>query len=178
MHNIDDETIGGLMIYLDDLLAKNRAEASKITPLKSAVKRVFSSVYGGEWEFLSVNGVDADELIERFKYSCQDAVFNEDTFAAYRARINRAIKWYKSYLADREWSPFEKKSGLEALLGQLYTGSALKDGNAGAVESRMVTYPFPLSTGLMVTLQLPKNLSRVDAERLKTFIGSLVTEER
>lgn len=44
MERMDDGTVGGMIVYLDDLIVKNRAEVSKIMPLKSAVRRVFSEM--------------------------------------------------------------------------------------------------------------------------------------
>jgi hypothetical protein len=38
-------------------------------------------------------------------------------------------------------------------------------------------YPFPLSDGTIAVIQLPPDLARRDAERLKAFIDALVDDE-
>lgn len=39
----------------------------------------------------------------------------------------------------------------------------------------MVSYPFPLESGELVRLWLPRKLSRVDAQRLNKFIESVTS---
>ena len=41
----------------------------------------------------------------------------------------------------------------------------------------LVSYPFPLRNGLLVTLQLPPDLTKREAKRLAGFIESLAIEE-
>lgn len=174
-NNINSETVGGMMQYLDQLQRQYRSESSKIVPLRSAVRRVFRSIYDRNWEDVSVKKIDLDDIMSRFRKT-PDNDFGPATLAAYQSRITRALNWYTHYLGDNDWAPFDDSSAdsgtLMRLLGSYNVLTSKPQGN----NEELVSYPFPLSDGRMVTLQLPKSLSRNDAERLKTFISSLVTE--
>lgn len=177
-NNINSETVGGMMQYLDQLQSQYRGESSKIVPLRSAVRRVFRSIYDRNWEDVSVRGIDLDGIMSRFRET-PDNDFGSATLAAYQSRISRAINWYTHYLSDNTWAPFDDSSAeSNALIRLLGSYNTLITNKPQSNDEELVSYPFPLSGGQMVTLQLPKSLSRSDAERLKTFISSLVTEER
>lgn len=172
---IDSGTVGGMMQYLYQLQSRYRSESSKIVPLRSAVRRVFRSIYEQNWEDVAVRDIDLDNIMGCFRETSGND-FGPATFTAYQSRISRAINWYMHYLEDNDWSPFGDAEVELGALNRLLNGSY----HMGAVQARenaaeMVQYPFPLSDGSMVTLQLPKCLSSVDADRLKTFISSLVT---
>jgi hypothetical protein len=44
-------------------------------------------------------------------------------------------------------------------------------------QSYLLTSPFPLRSGLVCYFHLPRDLSRVDAERLKAFVTAIATPE-
>lgn len=170
-----DGTVGDVTIYLDDLIVKYHSEASRITPLKSAVKRVFSLTKGDDWRVVLISDVDLDQTMIDFRLFSAEDDFSDHTFAAYRARINRAFKWYSNYLEDNKWEPFEKTKLLidrASLMDYCKRATnALRD------DVNMAEYPFPFLTGEETRLKLPAKLTRRDAERLKKFIDALVVEE-
>ncbi len=171
-----DGTVGDVTVYLDDLIINFRSEASRITPLKSAVKRVFSTAGGLGWRELKVIEVNLDRIIERFKLLSEEEDFSDHTFAAYRARINRAFKWYEEFLENKEWTPFLSKDTFKEISTNLFYCYGT-DSEAEKVRTdAMITYPFPLMRGGEAQLKLPVRLSRQDAERIKLFVDSLAVE--
>lgn len=172
-----DGTIGDVTVYLDDLVVKYRSEASRITPLKSAVKRVFSLTKGEQWRTFLIIDTNLDQTMVDFKLRSTGDDFSDHTFAAYRARINRAFKWYSSFLEDNEWEPFEKTKLAKGPVNQILDkGPYIRINNALRTSIDMAEYPFPFLTGGETRLRLPAKLTRRDAERLKKFIDALVVE--
>lgn len=170
-----DGTIGDVTIYLDDLNIKYHSEAPRITPLKSAVKRVFSLTKGDKWRMFLISDVDLDQTMIDFKRFSAEDDFSDHTFAAYRARINRAFKWYSNFLKDDKWEPFERTKSL--IDRTSYVNYCKRINDTLHDDVNMAEYPFPFLTGEETRLKLPAKLTRRDAERLKKFIDALVVEE-
>ena len=176
-------TAEGLLEFADYLAAKGYATPATTTPWKSAAKQVFSTVEGEtEWKSKDVRGLDLGEYLTRFETMTRGQ-YKTQSLAAYRARLRRALEAYEAYLRDgrtptpgqpRARRSVEKTGGASAGLQGGGETSVTTPAAPSPVAS-LVEYPFPLRSG-MAYLRLPRELDKGDAERLATFVRTLVFE--
>ncbi len=201
---INNGKVSGLNLYLDWLAEKGKVKASAISPLKNAVKAMFSTVDKEDWLDTEVANVDLNDYMQRFK-NLSAGIYTAGSYAVYQSRINRAISWYKNFLKTPGWAPAIKSaeaSSKEAKKAapktkpnqKTYTGieegeivnsaSTMQVGGMHNAltsglqqnDADLLIYPFPLSDGTVATLNLPRNISTADAKRLGAFIGTLVMD--
>lgn len=197
---IGNGKISGLIAYLDNLSAKGKVKTSAITPLKSATRAVFSVVEGEHWEDIDTRSINLDDYINRFK-NLTIGKYDSNSYNAYRARISRVLDWYSHFLQDPGWAPVVKdrrrndktqkmsshqkfiqdteniSEGEVVSLLSATTAGQLQNGSTQSAATKLISFPFPLSNGVIATLYLPQNLSRKDSERLQAFIKTLVVGE-
>lgn len=189
---IGNGTVSGLMAYLDQAIEKGWAPEGAVLPLKTAVKQVFSIDEGVDWEKAGARNVNLDDVFIRFsnktlgKYSAQ-------SLATYRSRVARALAWYESFLTNPGWTP--KTRGAGRILGK---GTVKKEANITAIVAEpmesnvdtrpfpekdvkpmvpnLITYPFPLQSGELAYFYLPAKLTKGDADRMASFLATLVIE--
>jgi len=199
------ETIGngkvsGLIAYLDNLSAKGKVKSSVIIPLKSAAKAVFSVVEGEQWMDIDTRSIDLDDYTNRFK-NLTIGKYDSNSYNAYRARISRALDWYSHFLQDPGWAPTVKTRKKDKAVKlssfnkkNIQDAEAISEGEIVAlsqktapeqafvqenqnISTKLISFPFPMSNGIIATLYLPQNISLKDSERLQSFIKTLVVNE-
>ena len=188
--NLGSGTVAGLMAFLDWVVKKNYATPAAITPLKSAAKQVFTTVENdGDIDGVDVRSLDLDEYFSRFQVAMQaSGRITPDSVRAYRNRFMRALELYNEYLATGGTPKLKSRSAAAVRFRKdkekvaLRTSSPSLAPGAAAVESaetpstNMISYPFPLESGEVANLRLPKRLDRGDAVRLNAFINALAFE--
>lgn len=188
---VGNRKISGLNAYLDSLVEKGRVKSSVVVPLKTAVHQIFETVEKDNWENIDVAEIDLDDYMIRFRNLALDR-YNEQSYISYKARANRALIWYNNFLQNPGWIPQTRKTSTSNK-AQANQSLAKKDNrkadisvasaeqtpkNLPVINNDLISFPFPLSNGVLASLYLPKRLSREDAERLSQFISSLVTGEK
>jgi hypothetical protein len=184
--NLGSGTVAGLMAFLDWVVKKNFATPAAITPLKSASRQIFETVEdGGDYEQLDVRELDREEYLSRFQIANQaSGRIRPESVRAYRNRFNRALDLYHDYLTTGG-APKLRSRGTTAVRTEKQerpapakTSSQPATHEASAAESSgaMISYPFPLESGEVANLRLPKRLESRDAARLTAFINALIFE--
>jgi len=138
-----------------------------------------------------VQSVNVDEYLDRFQVKAiGTGRLKPESITAYRSRFSRAIDYYTKYLASGEVPKFRLQSGggtstrrrtpptTDGATAQAEAGRPSVAADAAESESKtgMITYPFPLESGDIANVRLPRRLRRADAERLAAFIRTLVFE--
>jgi hypothetical protein len=181
-------TAEGLMEYCDYLIDKGYAGASAVNPWKSAAKQVFATVEDGEdYGSLDVKNLDLDEYMGRFETKARGKL-KQESVVAYRQRVRKALDSYRDYLDNPNgWRPPTMRQGPKRTSADQATTSKANgnskptngNGNGHAAEgngSNLIDYPFPLQSGQIAHVRLPAKLEKGDAERLATFVRTLVFE--
>lgn len=157
---INNGKVSGLNLYLDWLAEKGKVKASAISPLKNAVKAMFATVDKDDWLNTEVDKVDLNDYMQRFK-NLSAGTYTAGSYTVYQSRINRAINWYKNFLANPGWAPTmrhqessnadtRKTSVKKAKLSQKSYGG-IEEGeviNDGSMVAHMDGMQNALSTGL------------------------------
>jgi hypothetical protein len=178
--NLGSGTVAGLMAFLDWVVRQNYATPSTITPLKSAAKQVFETVEGdGKIDGVDVRSLDVGEYFGRFQVAMKaSGRINPDSVRAYRNRFGRALELYNDYLTTGDKPKLRSRTTSRprrerAARPSPSPASGTAEPAADVPSSNMISYPFPLESGEVANLRLPKRLERRDAARLTTFINAL-----
>lgn len=197
--NIGSGTAKGLVEYLDSLVEKGRAPAGAITPLKTAFTKILKTVDGEKWGEVDIREIDLNDYNQRFA-NLTMGVYKDDSLRIYAARMQKVVTWYKTFLSKPGWAPtFKPSNGQRSSTPKLKSLSKNINNNVTAnkedttdqdsssvktetilpstTNSDLIAYPFPLSTGKLVTLYLPVKLNQSDADRLSGFLKTLVVDK-
>jgi hypothetical protein len=184
--NLGSGTVAGLLSFLDWVVKKNYATPASITPLKSAARQVFVTVEGdGEIDNVDVRELDREEYFSRFQVAMQaSGRLTPESVRAYRNRFTRALDLYEVYLNTGDVPKLRSRSAAAVRvrkdkptpIASPTPGPAASEAVPETPATNLISYPFPLESGEIATLRLPKRLERRDAERLTAFIEALIFE--
>lgn len=184
--DIGSGTSAAMLAFLDTMVQRNYATPAAISPLKSAAKQIFQTVEvkDGDVDGVDVQTLDVDAYFARFQVAMTaTGRITSDSVRAYRARFNRGLDLYRAYLTTGTF-PKVKSRGASAPRPRRGKAVAAPKPSASPAQaqatpeaaeapSTMVSYPFPMESGEMANLRLPRRLERRDAARLTAFIDSL-----
>jgi hypothetical protein len=174
---IGSGTVDGLLAFCDYLIDKGYASSGAAGPWKSAAKQVFEAVEGENYGAADVRAIDLDDYLDRFE-TMERGNYKAESLASYGSRVRRAHEAYLAFLTDGR-TP------------QLRRGPQRQDGDrprprvkpqttppgpTGSAVADLVEYPFPLRSGQLAYVRLPKKLEKADAERIAAFVRTLVFE--
>lgn len=176
---------------IEDLLefTKKQLDPEQSIVIRSAVRKVFYTVFGIGWRHQMVREIDIEQCMTEFsKMSTTD--YSEHSLRSYKSRITTAIRLYKEFRergiitsSDAESSVLAQQNflahpaAINSQMGSYSSRISINPVTAGyAIQPEPLNYPFPLSSGQVIRLHLPPRLTRKDADRLKTFIDTLVIE--
>jgi len=177
-------TADGLVAFGDYLEEKGYASRAAVGPWKSAARQVFQTVEGDGWGSTDVQGLDLDEYIARFA-TMRRGDLKAESVDSYRSRVRRLLQAYLDYLEDGRPPQFRRgmnrrpKPEAKDPTPPRSDGSTSRRGQDIASTSGqepLVDYPFPLRSGQMAYLRLPRRVEKGDAERIASFVRSLVFE--
>ena len=179
--DLNSRTPAGTIAYCDYLADKGYATGAQVNPWKIAVRKVFEAVEGEAWESLDLTSIDLDEYLSRFQ-TLAGAQYKAESITAYKRRIHNAIQAHEHYLStgkppsfrQKRSKPTEEKDSSKASVTKLEPKSNThQPANTATATAGLVSYPFVLSDGRMVTMHLPPRLTSDDVNRLSGFLRML-----
>jgi hypothetical protein len=181
---INTTTIGGTQMFCDWLIQKGYASQSQANPWKGALKQVFSTVDGEEYESVDWSNLDLDEYLDRFQ-KLSAGQYKIESVVAYGRRVRNALDAHRQFLETgkppvartvrKREKPAEAKSNETETPVVSITKNQPQPGQVQQ-HADMVVFPYPLDDGQLASLTLPRRLTDADATRLATFIRTLVDE--
>ena len=149
--------------------------------LKAAVKEVLSAVEPDTWETTDISKIDLADYADRFERK-RMSKFKPGSLHVYKSRFKNGIAMYLKYLeSPSTWRytaerPSKERGKTKRAAGEQMPNNAQ---NASVTPSgNTIQYPYPIRNGLVVTLNLPPDLTSREAQRLSAFISSLAVDER
>ena len=178
--NLYEGTAAGLLEFLDYARAKGILARKTADAYKSASSLVLS-IEGEGWEATDLRNVDLDQQVNRYiRLRGQKA--SPQTLATYHQRVATAIDLYLDFLGNPAGfrgpagRPRQAVGGGRRETGPSVSNPPTQQPARGRKATVLVTYPFPLRSGAMAYLQLPRQLSEADVKRLSTFLQSLAID--
>lgn len=186
---IGTKTPAGLFEFCDAMISQGYVTAGAADPWKTATKKVLGAVYGEEeFEKLDLSTLDLDDAVARFRTKTLGS-YKEDSITAYGRRMKNAVEAYLAYV-DHGKTPEARKARPAAAPKAKATEkpkSAVKPAgqqqavlaeplSPAAPQGQLIAFPFPLKSGEMAELRLPRELQPEDADRLTAFVNVLRNE--
>lgn len=177
---INEQTVGGLLAYCDWLREKNYQSPGAVDAWKTAIKKVFGAVEGDAYEALSLDGLDLNEYVERFRIAAGQQ-YKSETVTVYGRRIKYAMDAHSEYNATGKQAILSRPSRAP----KKPTSEAPKgDGSDEPIapvrkvadlplQPEFFEFNYPLSPGRVVRMELPYAMSRREIDRLCTVLQTL-----
>jgi hypothetical protein len=180
----------GLIDFLGFAAERGLMNGNTAGGLKAASREVLSAVEGDGWSSVDLRTIDPHDFAARFE-RLRIGKLKPESLLVYKSRFRNAVQMYFTYLenpsgwrykAERPASARSKPGPPTAAPGgpeSQRTASGDSSTGAASAGSRASTidYPFPLRPGLVVTLRLPVDLTKLESLRLAAFIDSLAVED-
>lgn len=184
-NDLNTPTVAGLLSYCDWLKNKGYQSDNAIEAWKTAVKKVFETVEPDGFEQISLESLDLDDYVNRFR-TLAGSDYKAETITVYAKRIRNAIEAQEYYREHGKPPSFRKPAKRGEGAGSKTTKSkGAKHGSSESTDSgnangenggQLVRFPFPLRSGQMAELKLPARLDKTDADRLTGFLRALQYE--
>jgi hypothetical protein len=172
----------GLLEFLEYVGDKGLLARQTARSYRSACSMVLA-IDGQGWEETDVRDLDVGHQIERF-IRVGGSSAKPATLAIYEQRVRSAIDLYREFLdspvtfrgrtGKRPAAP--RREVPEQRPQRPATPSSEAARLLSTESATLVTYPFPLRTGAMAYLQLPRDLHRSDVKRLCGFLENLAID--
>lgn len=185
--DIQTRTVEGLMAYCDWLKDKGYQGASATDSWKSAVKMVFETVEPDSFGSISLDGLDVDDYVRRFQ-TLAGSKYRAETIAVYGRRIKNAIEAQAYYIEHGKPPSFKRGGSRVKADGESPAAETRKPrakpqtpaltGRGSQVSDDMWDFDYPLTTGRMVHMRLPKRMTKADVDRLSAVLRTLQAEEQ
>lgn len=183
--HIKDGTADGLIEFVDYLIEKGYVPRAAGSNWKGASRTVLSTVEGEEFGSIQVSEIALEDYLARFDVLARGKI-KQESAKAYSKRFQTALEAYKSFLTDADWKPPTVRQGSPKRKTSA-DPTTHRDEEHGRLPSSsetgprmdspdLIDYPFPLRSGQIARVRLPAQLDKNDAERLATFVRTLVFE--
>jgi hypothetical protein len=182
----------GLVGFFDYAASKGLMGRNWADTLKGGCKAVLSAVEPDGWEAIDLDGLDVDLFIERFE-RLRMGELKPDSLKVYGKRFRIALGLYREFLTSPStWRYTSGRSADDSSRDRKRTPKgdaapqrATKDQPTpvtlllgGQTSEDLISYPYPLRPGRVVTFALPPDLSQKEADRLSLFLRALAVDEQ
>lgn len=178
---IREGTADGLIEFVDYLIDKGYVPRAAGTNWKGAARTVLTRLEGEDFGSKNVSEISIDDYLARFEVVARGHL-KQESAQTYAKRFRTALDAYVRFLTDENWTPpairpaASKRTGAPSVGARGGAGAPGNELDVGIVTGDHIDYPFPLRSGEMARVRLPARLDQGDAERLATFIRTLVFE--
>jgi hypothetical protein len=191
-HDMRARTAGGLLAFADYLGLKGYQGKGAIKAWKIAITKVFETIGEDDWESMSLDGIDLDEVTLRF-HTLTGNTYKAESVAVYRRRITNAME-AQAFFIENGRPPTFKKQPARAKKAEAEAPAATTPADVEADTPAPATpapatpvaplktppsaadffeFRYPLSPGRMVTMQLPYAMSKREIDRLCAVLQTL-----
>jgi len=138
------------------------------------------------------DGLDVDLLVERFE-RLRMGQLKPDSMKVYGKRFRIALGLYREFLASPSTWRYSSGRTTDDAAGERKRTPKVKVASHRAnkepvapvallvgnqIPTNVISYPYPLRPGMVVTFALPPDLTQKEADRLSLFLRSLAVDEQ
>jgi|SRR6266545_4548312 len=184
-----DGTGAGLVDFLTWAADRGKMNASTAGAHKAAVTQVLE-LEADDFGTIDIKNLDVNDILDRFVRK-KGHKYNPDSLATYQGRFRRAVETYLEYLANPSgWKPprgrGRRRSAQADNAGSTLAPTKWREDAGGpsrttavppaADQHQLITYPFPLRSGVTAYFQLPRELPKSEVDRMVGFLQSLAID--
>ena len=178
-------TAQGLIAFLDWAARHDELSSNTAAAYKTAVTQVLE-VEGDAWHSTDIRTLNIDGKIERFE-RLRASRYNPTSLSSYGNRFRAAVNKYLKYLEDpgTVWAKqptlsrtrsAEKTTGPDTTKRRERVNAGPPSAPSKGEPPDLIQYPFPLRSGVMAYLSLPRDLRRDESQRIAAFVASLAID--
>jgi hypothetical protein len=180
-------TAEGLIAFLDWAARTGELSSNTAASYKTAITQVLE-IDGEAWSSTNIHELDVDRQLDRFA-RLRASRYNATSLRTYGNRFRAAVKNYLKYLEDptnfrTNQPPAPRTKSPEKMPGtapakprdRATTGAPVPAAPSKGEPTDLIQYPFPLRSGVMVYLSLPRDLRRDECQRISAFVASLAID--
>lgn len=184
----DDElhsgTAAGLLRFLGYSAEKGLINATTASARRSACTKVLE-IDGPNWREQSIGDIDVDDQLNQFSRKA-GGKYSPGSLATYGQRFRDAVTDYAQFLANptgyrgpkpRTRSRATSDQTAAPSGGRTRSSRPITPARQASRDAGLITYPFPLASGALGYVQLPRELTPADIERLCHFVRSLAIDD-
>jgi hypothetical protein len=174
---INSKTAAGLFEFCDFVVEKGYGTTAATDPWKTAVRKILGTVYGEDFESTDLTSLDYGDLLSRFE-TLSRGQYKHDSVVAYGRRLRNAVDAYLAYVDTGKPPQLRRSSAAAKPAAKVEAKNPASSSGTRQQEQmgELIKFPFPLRTGEMAQLHLPRRLQKDDADRLSAFLRTLQTE--
>jgi hypothetical protein len=173
--DLHSKTGAGLLRFLDYTGEKGLQNPTTAAARKSACIKVLE-IDGPGWRERRIDEIDVEDQVERFGRK-SGSKYRPGSLRTYQQRFRDAVADYLEFLKN----PTGYRGAPPKSVTRPSSRTQTKErGQASTPRTRttdaaagLITYPFPLSGGVLAYVQLPHEISPEDAERMADFLRSV-----
>ncbi|WP_460932316.1 hypothetical protein [Phycicoccus ginsengisoli] len=181
--NPNSGTAQGLIDFLTWVLDNDYMNAATASGLRTGVKKVLEAE--PDLSALDIRHADVDDILLRFRNRNRGKM-KDKSVEVYESRFKSSCDMYVKWLnGDKDWNPVASRSRRpsngEKRVSKPQPSPVVApredDVTHVAAQPGLITYPFPIRSGLQGKITLPENLTQREAERISAFIKTLAFED-
>lgn len=142
----------------------------RVQAMKTACKEVLSAIDGESWETVQIPDLDIDDVLRRFE-TLRAMKFSTGSLGTYKSRFKKSVAMFKAFQDNPSaWRPDVKprnRGASQSARAATSGPSALHaptNSHQPSSSTSVITYPFPLREDVLVSLQLPADLTKRDVQ--------------
>lgn len=180
-----DYSFSALMDFLDYAGGHGLIKAATARAYRTACAKIYDSLTEGERA--DVRSIDVEALFQRF-LNKNKVQISPRTLRDYRGRLETSIGEFQSWRSDPAgYKPKGSANSTTRQRAPKPTDSSAKAAHSEkvgtppettptAVSAKVLNIPFPLRDGFTANLQLPRDLTTAEAERMGAFLRTLAVD--
>ena len=193
-------TAAGAVEFLNKSAARGQLNRTTAQALQTATIKILS--IDEDWDKIDLRDLDLDEQFDRFR-TLKHNDYSDGSLKNYRSRFNQAVGMYLARLrGDADWKSYGpgsrgayNKNGATATSKPtlkpatkvieptpktepvLATTPVASPPQETASSTRSIAHRYPLRDDVDAVLQLPRDLTNAEANRLAKFISTLAWDD-
>lgn len=183
----NDGTVAGCIEFLGYTMKHGYVNPNTASSIRTGVNKVMSIIDGLDDD--DMREMNVDDLMQRFRTLARGKDIKQESIDEYERRFRQAREWYLKFLAnDDSWKPSQRPvkttSNGAAKKPTARPGSKVSVAPEPQVTHGerevlpgLITYPFPIRSGVQGEITLPEDLTRREAQRIAAFISTLAFDD-
>jgi hypothetical protein len=180
-------TAQGMIDFLGWVIDNDYMNTATASSLRTGVKKVLEAE--PDLDAIDIRHADADDILLRFRNRNRGKM-KDKSVEVYEGRFRSSRDMYIKWLdGEKDWNPVGTRQRRSTANGEKRAskpGSNTRavppvgpedEGVLHPATPGLITYPFPIRSGVQGKITLPENLTAREAERISAFIKTLAFDD-
>lgn len=183
--NPSSGTAQGLIDFLSWVIEHDYMNTATASALRTGVKKVLESE--NDLNAVDIRHANVDDILLRFRNRNRGKM-KDKSVEVYESRFKSSCQMYIKWLdGDKDWNPTasrprrvsngDRRSTKQASSPAAPVSPEHEDTVHTPAAPGLITYPFPIRSGVQGKITLPEDLTKREADRIGAFIKTLAFDD-